>query len=154
MKRLACVLAVAAVVRPAPAGAAEGDGMITARSPVAVPALIDRVEAFVTAHGAAVVARIDHAAAGAKVGLPLRPTTLLVFGNPRIGTPLMQCDQRAGIELPLKALAWQDAAGQAWLGVTDPAAFATRYRLGPGCDAAVTAAASAMHALVEAATKP
>ena len=72
---------------------------------------MDRLAAAVSARGAAVVARIDHAAAAAAVGLALAPTEVLVFGNPRAGTPLMQAAQTIGIDLPLRALVWRDAAG-------------------------------------------
>ena len=67
-----------------------------------------------------VFVRVDHAAGAAKVGKTLRPTELLVFGNPQGGTPLMECAQSAGIDLPMKAMAWQDAKGQSWIGYNDP----------------------------------
>ncbi len=72
-------------------------------------------------------ARIDHAAGAARIGKTLRPTELLIFGNPQGGTPLMECAQSAGIDLPLKAMAWEDAQGQAWLGYNDPAWIAQRH---------------------------
>ena len=72
-------------------------------------------------------ARIDHAAGAQKVGKTLRPTELLIFGNPQGGTPLMECAQSAGIDLPLKALVWEDAQGQSWLGYNDPAWLAQRH---------------------------
>ncbi len=75
-------------------------------------------------------ARIDHAAGAADVGSALRPTTLLVFGNPAAGTPLMQAAQTAGIDLPLKALVWQDAAGVVHVSYNDPAWIAMRHGLG------------------------
>jgi uncharacterized protein (DUF302 family) len=59
--------------------------------------------------------RIDHAAGAAKVGKTLRPTQLIIFGSPKVGTALMTSDQRVGIDLPLKALVWQDAEGKVWL---------------------------------------
>ncbi len=71
--------------------------------------------------------RLDHAAGAKKVGKELRPTELLVFGNPQGGTPLLECAQSAGIDLPLKALAWQDASGQVWLGYNDPQFLANRH---------------------------
>ena len=70
--------------------------------------------------GLNVFARIDHAAGAAMAGKTLRPTELLIFGNPQAGTPLMQCSQRVGIDLPVKALVWADEAGQTWLGYNDP----------------------------------
>ena len=75
----------------------------------------------------------------ASVGLPLRPTTLVVFGNPAAGTPLMQAEQTAGIDLPLKALVWQDAGGAVNLSYNDPAWIAARHALGGRAQPAVAA---------------
>ena len=88
------------------------DGLITVKSAHSVKDTIDRFEAAAKARGLNVFLRLDHAAGAKKIGKELRPTELLVFGNPQGGTPLMECAQSAGIDLPLKALAWQDAAGQ------------------------------------------
>jgi uncharacterized protein (DUF302 family) len=76
---------------------------------------MERLEAAVKAKGLTSFARIDHAAGAAEAGLSLRPTELLIFGNAKGGTPLMQLDQTVGIDLPLKALVWQDASGNTWL---------------------------------------
>src|SRR4029450_12973509 len=73
--------------------------------------------------------RIDHAAGAAAVGMPLRPTELLIFGNPPAGTPLMQAEQTIGIDLPLKALVWEDASGGVWIAYNDPAWLAVRHGL-------------------------
>src|SRR3954466_6920177 len=81
---------------------------------------MDRLTAAVTGRGMAILARIDHAAAAAAAGMPLCPTEVLIFGNPRAGTPLMQATQTVGIDLPLKALVWQDEHGATWLGYNDP----------------------------------
>jgi uncharacterized protein (DUF302 family) len=89
----------------------------------------DRLLAAVAAHGMAVMARIDHAAAAAQVGMTLRPTEVVVFGNPRAGTPLMQAVQTVGIDLPLKALVWEDDAGRTWLAYNDPTWIAARHGL-------------------------
>ncbi len=103
------------------------DGMIALKSPHNVKTTLDRFEAAAKERGLNVFLRVDHAAGALKVGKTLRPTELLVFGNPQGGTPLMECAQGAGIDLPLKALAWQDAAGQVWLGYNDPAYLAKRH---------------------------
>ncbi len=87
------------------------DGLTTIRSSHGPKDTMDRLEAEVKAKGLSVFARIDHAAGAAAVGLPLRPTELLVFGNAKAGTPLMQSMQTSGIDLPLKALVWQDGSG-------------------------------------------
>src|SRR5690348_15434049 len=105
---------------------------------------MDRLAAAVAEKGMTVLARIDHAGAAAKVGMELRPTEVLIFGNPKAGTPLMQAAQTMGIDLPLKALVWQDAAGKAWLGYNDPAWIARRH----GVDAPALAAMSAALAAV------
>lgn len=93
---------------------------------------MDRLVAAVTARGMTVFARIDHGAGATDAGLPLRPTELLVFGTARAGTPLMQETQTAGIDLPLKALVWTDAAGGTWLGYNDPDWIAARHDVGTG----------------------
>lgn len=103
------------------------DGMIAVKSPHGVKQTIDRFEAAAKARGLNVFLRVDHAAGAKKIGKALRPTELLVFGNPQGGTPLMECAQSAGIDLPLKALAWQDASGQVWLGYNDPPFLAARH---------------------------
>src|SRR5262249_47741297 len=90
----------------------------------------DRLAEAVTARGMAVLARIDHAGAAAKVGMTLRPTEVLIFGNTKGGTPLMQAVQTMGIDLPLKALVWEDAAGKTWIGTNDPHWLARRHGIG------------------------
>jgi uncharacterized protein (DUF302 family) len=88
---------------------------------------MDRVEAQIQARGLNVFARIDHAAGAADVGLPLAPTDLMIFGNARGGTPLMQSVQTVGIDLPLKILVWQDAANNTWLSYNEPRWIAQRH---------------------------
>jgi uncharacterized protein (DUF302 family) len=106
---------------------AAADGLIEVKSPYNVKDTMNRVEEIVKQRGLNVFARIDHAAGAAKVGKSLRPTELLIFGNPQGGTPLMECAQSAGIDLPLKALVWEDASAQVWLGYNDPAYLARRH---------------------------
>ena len=88
---------------------------------------MDRVETEVRERGMNVFARIDYAASAAEVGLTLRPTELIIFGNARGGTPLMQSVQTVGIDLPLKALVWQDAAGKTWISYNEPGWIAQRH---------------------------
>ena len=104
------------------------------------------------AKGLVVFAQIDHAAAAADVGLSLRPTELLVFGNAKGGTPLMQAVQTIGVDLPLKALVWQDASGVTWLSYNDPGWLAKRHGLAHEADAAVRVLTAALDALARAAT--
>jgi uncharacterized protein (DUF302 family) len=103
--------------------------MLTKPSHHSVAATIDRLEATLKQKGIAVAARWDHAAAAQQVGMALKPMQVLIFGNPKLGTPLMQSNPRAGVDLPLKVLAWQDAAGKVWLGYTNPAELAARYEI-------------------------
>ncbi len=107
--------------------AAAADGLVEVKSPRSVKATMNRLEEIVKQRDLNVFARIDHAAGAAKVGKSLRPTELLIFGNPQGGTPLMECAQTVGIDLPLKALVWEDASKQVWLGYNDPAYLAQRH---------------------------
>jgi uncharacterized protein (DUF302 family) len=110
------------------AGAAQAaDGLIEVKSAHGVKETITRFESTAKERGLVIFARIDHAAGAQKIGKTLRPTELLIFGSPQGGTPLMECAQTAGIDLPLKALAWEDASGQVWLGYNDPQYLATRH---------------------------
>ncbi len=127
-------------------------GLIKILSTHSVPETIDRLESAATAAGLKTFARVDHAAGAATVGMQLRPTLLLVFGNPRGGTPLMIDEQAAGIDLPLKALAFQDADGQVWLTYNDPTWVAERHRLGSESAAAVQAMSNGLAALTAKAT--
>ena len=104
---------------------------------------MDRLVASVVARDMTVFARIDHSLGAAEAGQSLRPTELLIFGNARAGTPLMQAAQSIGIDLPLKALVWRDASGTAWLGYNDPDWLARRH-------GAASAAASVVDAMREA----
>lgn len=103
------------------------EGLVTMKSPHSVAVTMDRLETLVKQRDLTVFARIDHAAAAGKIGQTLRPTMLLIFGNPQGGTPFMQCAQTAGIDLPLKVLVWEDASGQVWLGYNDSSYLAGRH---------------------------
>jgi uncharacterized protein (DUF302 family) len=103
------------------------DGLVVVESPLGAKATMDKLETLVKQRGLNVFARIDHAAGAASIGKSLRPTEVLVFGHPRGGTPFMECAQTVGIDLPLKALVWEDAAGKVWLGYNDPAWLAQRH---------------------------
>src|SRR5262244_2152045 len=103
------------------------DGLTSTRSSFGPKETMDRLEAEIRAHGLNVFARIDHAAGAAEVGLALRPTELIIFGNARGGAPLMQASQTVGIDLPLKILVWQDAAKNTWLSYNEPNWIAQRH---------------------------
>ncbi len=130
------------------------DGLITLRSNHDAQATMDRLDAAVRAAGLTVFAQIDHAAGAAQAGLSLRPTAVLVFGNARGGTPLMQQKQTIGIDLPLKVLVWEDADGAVWLAHDDPRWLARRHGLGAGADAVTAAMAAALVKLTQAAASP
>lgn len=100
--------------------------------------------------GLKVFARINHAAGAQSIGQNLRPTELLIFGNPQGGTPFMQCAQTVGIDLPLKVLVWQDASGSVWLGYNDPQYLAARH--GAEDCAVVDKLATALRSMSEAVT--
>src|SRR5262245_12276222 len=100
---------------PAPDSTSKTEGLTTIPSRFGPRETMDRLETEIRAHGLGVFARIDHAAGAAEVGLTLRPTNLIIFGNARGGTPLMQAAQTVGIDLPLKALVWEDAASKTWI---------------------------------------
>jgi uncharacterized protein (DUF302 family) len=128
------------------------DGINTLASALGPRATMDRLEAAVRAKGLTVFARIDHAAGALEAGLSLRPTELLIFGTARSGTMLMQHNQLVGIDLPLKALVWQDAAGATWLSYNDPHWIVARH--GEGHVAPVTdEMATALAALGQVATQ-
>ena len=127
------------------------DGLVAMKSPHSVKETIDRFEAAAKARGLNGFLRLDHAA-GARRSGRLRPTELLVFGNPQGGTPLMECAQSAGIDLPLKALAWLDASGQVWLGYNDPQFIASRHD-GKDCGQVANNLAKALAGLAQEAVK-
>ena len=114
--------------------AAAADGLVAVKSPYSAKETMSRFEDIAKQRGLSVFARIDHSAGAAKVGKTLRPTEVLIFGNPQGGTALMECAQSAGIDLPLKALVWEDSSAQVWLGYNDPAYLAARHGA-PQCPA-------------------
>jgi uncharacterized protein (DUF302 family) len=119
------------------------EGLITLKSEFGPDKTMSRLEAEIKAHGMSVFARINHAALAAEVGLALQPTEVILFGNPRGGTPLMQAKQTMGIDLPLKALVWQDASGQTWLSYNEPVWLATRHEV-TGVDGPLAAMTKAL----------
>lgn len=130
------------------------DGLITIKSGFGPEETMNRFEAEVRAKGMTVFAHIDHAAGAAAAGLPLRPTDLLIFGNAKGGTPLMQSVQTIGIDLPLKALVWQDELGATWLSYNDPSFLAHRHGLSETARATTNAMAGVLNAVAGKATAP
>ncbi len=130
------------------------DGLITIKSSFGPEETMNRFEAEVRAKGMTVFAHIDHAAGAAAAGMSLRPTDLLIFGAAKGGTPLMQQVQTIGIDLPLKALVWQDDKGVTWLSYNDPAYLAQRHGLGDQAKGPATAMTAALNAVATKATTP
>jgi uncharacterized protein (DUF302 family) len=128
------------------------DGLIALKSSHGPKETMDRLVAEVQAKGLTVFARIDHAAGAKEAGLALRPTELVIFGNAKGGTPLMQANQAIGIDLPLKALVWQDASGSSWLSYNDPAWLAQRHGLSREVEAPIKAMTAMLGAVTRAAT--
>jgi uncharacterized protein (DUF302 family) len=130
------------------------DGLNTIESRYGPEETMNRFEAEVRARGMTVFAHIDHAAGATAVGLSLRPTELLIFGHAKTGTPLMQSTQTFGIDLPLKAMVWQDASGTTWLSYNDPAFLARRHGLDGADNTTVNAMAAALKAIASKAITP
>ena len=128
------------------------DGLITIKSNFGPEETMKRLETEVAAKGLTVFAHVDHAAGAAAVDMPLRPTDLLIFGNAKGGTPLMQQVQTIGIDLPLKALVWQDEAGTTFLSYNDPAFLTHRHGLGAHARLVVEAMSGALKAIATKAT--
>ena len=128
------------------------DGLIRVASPYSVDATMARLVVEVQMRNLIIANLINHSAAAATVGLVLRPTQLLIFGNPRAGTPLMECAQTMGIDLPLKALVWEDAKGRVWLTYNNMRFLAERHDI-EQCPAVATVKA-ALDAIVQATVKP
>jgi uncharacterized protein (DUF302 family) len=129
------------------------EGLTSIRSSFGPKETMDRLDAEIRAKGMEVFARIDHAAGAAEVGLTLRPTELVIFGNARGGTPLMQASQTTGIDLPLKVLVWQDAADKTWLSYNEPSWIAQRHSVA-NAEHVVSKMAAALSAIARKATDP
>jgi len=127
------------------------EGLTSIRSAFGPTETMDRLQAEIRAQGMTVFARIDHAAGAAEAGLTLAPTEVIIFGNARGGTPLMQAAQTVGIDLPLKALVWEDAGGKTWLSYNEPGWIAHRHNA-PNAEPVVSKMAAALSAISRAVT--
>jgi uncharacterized protein (DUF302 family) len=146
------IIALILVLVFAPLVSAE-PGLISVKSSHDVKNTADRLETVLNEKGMTVFLRVDHAEGARKVGQELRPTELVIFGNPKVGTPLMQCSQTVAIDLPQKALIWQDESGQVWLTYNDPQYLATRHGIN-GCKAVLGKVQNALKNFAQAATQP
>ena len=129
------------------------NGIISIKSSHDVKTTVDRLENILREKGMTVFIRINHAEAAQKIGKKLRPTELIIFGNPNVGTPLMQCGQSVGIDLPQKALIWQDETGQVWLSYNDPKYLASRHNI-KGCGEVIKKIEKALGNFAKMATMP
>lgn len=123
MRTLLCLICFAVLSSSAFAN----DQIKTIESKYSVKETLDRLSAILTKKGIKIMARVDHAAGAKAAGLELPPTELLIFGNPKLGTPLMQSQRLIGLDLPMKALAWQNSDGKTQLSYTTPAALKSRH---------------------------
>ena len=126
---------------------AQAPQVIEVRSTHTVAQTLQHLEHAIQQRHLHIVAVVDHSGSAHKVGLELRPTKLVIFGNPALGTKLMQMNQQAGLGLPLKMLVWEDAEHRVWLGYTDPAVFAQRYDISPTAQP-ILIMTKALHAIV------
>jgi uncharacterized protein (DUF302 family) len=150
MYRIALVL-LATIVLTATAHA--GGGLVNVKSSHSVDETADRLEQILKTKGMKVFIRVDHSAGAKGVGIALRPTQLVVFGNPKVGAPLMQCSQSIAIDLPQKALIWEDERGDVWLTTNDPQYLADRHDM-KGCQDVLAKVRKALGNFARAATKP
>lgn len=132
--------------------AEQSAGVIRVKSKHSVAATVDKLESALASKGMTIFKRVSHSDGAARVGLELRPTELMIFGNPKVGTPLMQCQQLAALDLPQKALVYEDENGQVWFAYNDPAYIAGRHNIS-GCDAVVTKISKALANFSRAATE-
>lgn len=129
------------------------NGLVTIKSANDVTVTADKLVKALKGKGMNVFAVIDHAKGAASIGAELPPTTLVIFGNPKVGTPLMKCSRTAAIDLPQKMLIWTDESGQTWLAYNDPAYMAKRHNV-KGCDEAIKKVTGALGKFSEVATAP
>ena len=147
-----CLLLLAVLILSPSLAAGADDRFVVKRSSHSVAVTMDRLSDALKQRNIAIIARVDHAAAAERVGEKLGPTQLLIFGNPKLGTPLMQSDRRIGIDLPMKALAWRDDGGQVWLAYVKAEALKSAYSIA-GRDSAFTAMEQALDALTNEAVR-
>ncbi len=156
-KILLGLLALGLIVIPAYASKGmnkkANNGIVRVKSAFSVSETTERFESIAQQQGLKIVAKIDHAAGAKSINQELRPTQLIIFGNPAAGTPLMQCNQTVGIDLPQKALIWQDEQGQVWFGYNSPKYLMARHQL-KGCgEEAIQKIDNALSLLAQKATQ-
>jgi len=127
------------------------DGVVNVASEHSAADTMDKFENILKKKGMKVFARINHQQGASSIGVDLRPTELIIFGNPKVGSPLMKCQQTIALDLPQKALVWSDEEGKVWLSYNDPAYLKSRHRV-EGCDLKLNKVSKALAGLTKAAT--
>ncbi|MEE9334184.1 MAG: DUF302 domain-containing protein [Granulosicoccaceae bacterium] len=150
---LLAAITASGLISTAHAGMSDPEGMVVVPSPHSVKGTLDKLAVVLESKGMKIMARVDHSAGATSVDLALRPTELMIFGNPKAGTPLMLCSQSLAIDLPQKMLAWEDEAGKVWLGYNDPTYIKARHGT-EGCDAVFEKISGALANFAKAATAP
>lgn len=150
MIRCSALIALCVTAAGATAGAQPDDGMVRLRSTRDFPQTVRALDSALTARNLTVFARVDHAANASRVNMALRPTTLFIFGNPQVGTRLMQCEQTSAIDLPLKVLVWEDSTRAVWVSYVAPTQLAERHGL-QACRATLDQVDTALASLASAA---
>jgi uncharacterized protein (DUF302 family) len=135
------------------ASSAAAEPLVTVESKLSVKDSLDRLASTLEQRGIKVAARIDHAAGAKAAGMDLAPTEVIMFGNPKLGTPLMQANPAIAIDLPMRVLAWQDKGGKVWIGYTAPETLKVRYGIS-GQDETFKAMTGAIDGLAKAAAGP
>lgn len=143
-----CLAAMLAVFFSAPSMAA--DGVIDVQSAYSVAETASRLEKILDEKGMTIFTRVNHAEGAASVDIDLRPTELILFGNPKVGSPLMQCQQSVAIDLPQKALIWEDAESRVWVSYNDPGYLQKRHDI-RGCEEVLSKIATALAGITKAA---
>ena len=151
MKIILTIIATLVFCSSALSADSADEGLVSLKSAFSVTTTANRLEQKLKAKGMTVFARINHSESASKVGEKLRPTELVIFGNPKVGTPLMQCGQTVAIDLPQKSLIWEDEKGQVWLSYNDPSYIAKRHNI-VNCDQVLTKITKALSNFAKAAT--
>ncbi|HZI29824.1 MAG TPA: DUF302 domain-containing protein [Gemmatimonadaceae bacterium] len=131
--------------------APQDDGMLRVRSTRDFTRTVATLDSAITAANLKIFARVDHAANARGVSMNLRPTTVFIFGNPQVGSRLMQCEQTVAIDLPLKVLVWQDSTSAVWVGYETPAKLSERHKV-QGCQDVIDRMTTALAGLTATAT--
>lgn len=147
MKKL-MMAGLMAMIIVVPAMAA--DGVINVQSAFNVQKTADRLESKLNEKGMTIFNRIKHSESAGKVGIELRETELIIFGNPKVGSPLMKCQQSIAIDLPQKALIWEDHESKVWISYNDPDYLEKRHNIS-GCEAVISKIKKALSGIIKAA---